>query len=379
MAVFAYVLGSLPERVKVYPTENHYYFSFDLNGIRYAGNIKIDARLRAEGKVVFSYYEDRAAWLKDTDGTALVLGASQGVTVEKVEPLAYRVSYGKKSVVFALNDLSQVKPPAAALAPNDQFIGPVFDESGIRFFLVFNAKLKLFHYILDETVKPADVFVPAPVGDGRILIGKRTGFAVYRDQRRDRKILIGVYRDNVLANNYLDGPFDQMPDNFIEGDSFQQAILAVAAESQRPDQSVRQFCRRCALCGGALHGISQPKGPRDLRSLRDQSAHSGGAVRRLLRASAGRQPRRKRAAAGHAAVAPDDEANGPPVCTGGPPMSNAAGVLSSTSTVLRERHRWPHDRRRRGGATELVRPTQLRRAQSRSPRHWLEPLAKPAC
>ena len=227
MAVFGYVLGSLPERVKVYPTENHYYFSFDLNGIRYAGNIKIDARLRAEGKVVFSYYEDRAAWLPDTDGAALVLGPSHGVTVEKIEPLAYRVSYGQKSVVFALNDLSQVKPPAAALAPNDQFIGPVFDESAIRFFLVFNAKLKLFHFILDETVTPADVFVPAPIGDGRILIGKRTGFAFYRDQRRDRKILIGVYHDNVVANNYLDGPFDQMPDNFIEGDKFQQAILAV--------------------------------------------------------------------------------------------------------------------------------------------------------
>ncbi len=88
MAVFSYVLGSLPERAKVYPTENHYYFSFDLNGIRYAGNIKIDARLRAEGKVVFSYYEDRATWLQDTEGSALVLGPSHGVTVEKVEPLA---------------------------------------------------------------------------------------------------------------------------------------------------------------------------------------------------------------------------------------------------------------------------------------------------
>ena len=62
----------------------------------------------------------------------------------------------QKSVVFALNDLSRVKPPAAALALNDQFIGPVFDESEIRFFLVFNTKLELFHYILDETVKPAD-------------------------------------------------------------------------------------------------------------------------------------------------------------------------------------------------------------------------------
>jgi len=106
--------------------------------------------------VEFSYYEDRAAWLQDTEGTGIALGPSRGVTVEKLEPLAYRVSYGKKSVVFALNDLSQVKPPAAALAPGDQFIGPVFDESAIRFFLVFNAKLKSFHYILDETVKTAD-------------------------------------------------------------------------------------------------------------------------------------------------------------------------------------------------------------------------------
>ena len=34
--------------------------------------------------------------------------------------------------------------------------GQVFDETAIRFFIVFNTKLKLFHYILDETVKPAD-------------------------------------------------------------------------------------------------------------------------------------------------------------------------------------------------------------------------------
>lgn len=227
MAVFAYVLNSLPDRVKVYPTENHYYFAFDLNGIRYAGNIKIDAALRAQGKVEFSYYEDRASWLPDSEATGLALDASRGVTVEKVEPLAYRLSYRDKSVVFALNDLSQVKPPPTALAPDDQFIGPIFDESGVRFFLLFNSRLKLFHYILDETVTPADAFVPAPVGQGRILIGKRTGFAVYRDQRRDRKILIGVFRDNVTANNYLDGPFDQMPDNFIEGDTYRNAILAV--------------------------------------------------------------------------------------------------------------------------------------------------------
>ena len=230
MAVFAYVLGSLPDRVKVYPTENHYYFSFDLNGTRYAGNIKIDAYLRAQGKVEFSYYEDRGSWLEDSHATGLTLDASRGVGVEKIDSLTYRLTYRNKSVIFALNDLTQVKPPAAALAPDDKFIGPVFDESGVRFFLVFNSRLKLFHYVLDETITPADVFVPAPVGGGRILIGKRTGFAVYRDQHRDRKIMIGAFHDNVAANNYLDGPFDQMPDNFIVGDTFRDAILAVAPD-----------------------------------------------------------------------------------------------------------------------------------------------------
>jgi hypothetical protein len=261
MAVFAYVLRSLPERVKVYPTENHYYFAFVHNGTRYAGNIKIDAALREEGKVSFVYYEERGPWLDDTPDTDLILDALRGVTVEKVSPLAYRLTYGGKSVVFELNDLSQVRPPAGALASDEQFIGPIFDESAVRFFLVFNAKLKLFHYLLDETVKPADVFEPLAASHGRILIGKRTGFAVYRDQRRDRKILIGVYEANALANNYFDGPFDQMPDNFVAGDSFRQAILAVQPELKS------RINRYGSFADGARYAVQpymQYRSPKDL-------------------------------------------------------------------------------------------------------------------
>src|SRR5438309_10707893 len=33
MAVFAFVIEGLPDRVKVYPTENYYYFSFLRNGV----------------------------------------------------------------------------------------------------------------------------------------------------------------------------------------------------------------------------------------------------------------------------------------------------------------------------------------------------------
>jgi hypothetical protein len=96
----------------------------------------------------------------------------------------------------------------------------------MRFFLVFNRKLKVFHYVLDETINIADQLMKLPDTD-RVLIGKRTGFAYYRDHKLNRKILIGVFEGNSRVNNYYDGPFDQLPDNFIEGETLRDAILAV--------------------------------------------------------------------------------------------------------------------------------------------------------
>jgi hypothetical protein len=225
MAVFAFVLDSLPDRVKVYPTENYYYFRFMHGGTPYAGNIRLDPLERDQGKVQFGYYPDLTEWRDQIAGdTYVVLDASRGVTVEQLERLVYRVSYRSKSVVFALNDLSQVKPPAGALGPDEKFLGPIFDESAIRFFLVYNSKLKIFHFVLDETVKVADDLIASARSD-RILIGRRTGFAFYRDHRLDRKIMIGAFEGNSRLNNYFDGPFDQLPENFIEGEELRQAIV----------------------------------------------------------------------------------------------------------------------------------------------------------
>jgi hypothetical protein len=226
LAMFAYVLGALPPRVKVYPTENYYYFSFLYKKVRYAGNIRLDAMDRDQGKVHFAYYADLAEWKDESPVTHVALDMTQGVAVEKLDRLLYRVSYGDKTVVFALNDLSAVKPPPGVIGPDEKYIGPIFDDSAIRFFLVYNAKLKIFHYLLDETAAVADQFSAAADTD-RILIGKRTGFAFYRDQRLDRKILIGVFEGNARVNDYLDGPFDQLPDNFIEGDTLRDIILEV--------------------------------------------------------------------------------------------------------------------------------------------------------
>lgn len=227
-AAFAFVLKSLPDRVQVYPTENYSYFRFYDRGVRYMGNIRLENGTRDEGKVHFTYQIETTAWRdpgKDKLYHAL-FGADDGVTVEKVEPLLYRVTFQGRSVLFALNDLSNVKPPEGLLGPGERYIGPVFDDSAIRFFLVYSSRIKAFHYILDETEPVPDVFFPSSITD-RIVVGHRTGFAFYRDEKRDRKILIGVYEGNVSVNNHLDGPFDQLPDNFIKGEDLRSALIEI--------------------------------------------------------------------------------------------------------------------------------------------------------
>ncbi len=261
LAVFTFVLNSLPDRVNVYPTENYYYFSFIHNRTPYSGNIRIE---RGEGDKIslhFAYYETETEWRQEENVKHVVFDASQGVTLEKLEPLLYRISYGGKSVIFVLNDLSQVKPPAGAMAPGEKFIGPIFDESGIRFFLVYNSKSKIFVYILDETVKIAEELFPYQ-GTNRILFGKRTGFAYYRDHKLDRKILIGVYEDNLRLNTYFDGPFDQLPDNFIEGEALRTAILDVQPNLKG---KIDRFGR--APDGGVRYAIKPYMAYTELREL----------------------------------------------------------------------------------------------------------------
>lgn len=229
VSVFAFVLDRLPDRVKVYPTGNYYYFGFVHSGRAYAGSIRLDTLSRDSGKVYFAYHADSAPRAEgeaepDLLSVGVILDAAHEVTVERLDRLVYRVTYGQKSVIFTLNDLSQVKPPANAIGPDDKVVGPVFDESGIRFFLVYNSRLKIFHYVLDETVAVLDDFTPSRLTN-RITIGARTGYAFYRDHQLDRKILIGVLEGNRRKNNYFDGPFDQLPDNFIEGENLREIIL----------------------------------------------------------------------------------------------------------------------------------------------------------
>ncbi len=221
-----HVLNALPDEVTVYPTENYYYFYFFQGGIRYAGNLRLDTEKAKEGELVFAYFRASTPWAQDSKDYGKVFKKEDGVEVRPAGPLAYTVSFEGRSVTFRFNDLNEVKPPAGTLAEGEKYLGPVFDDSGIRFFLVFDEKNRLFHYILDETVRLNDQLA-VPQNLKSTLLGWRTGFAFYVQKAPARKVLIGVYGPNVEANNYLDGPFDQLPDNFLKGSELRDAFIAV--------------------------------------------------------------------------------------------------------------------------------------------------------
>jgi hypothetical protein len=228
-SVFRLVFDSLPERVKVYPTENYYYFYFYHGGVKYAGNFRFDIEDRDRGLVHFNYFKDFSLWQRDETDYSALYGAKDGIDVKKTASLVYDVRFEGKTVRFELNDLSRVKPPEGAIRPEETYLGPIFDESGIRFFLVFQPKLKIFMFVLDETVANPEQFVQSPASK-RVTIGVRTGFAFYADDYSTRKILIGVNQTNTAVNNYFDGPFDQLPDNFIKGNALHDAIIAASPE-----------------------------------------------------------------------------------------------------------------------------------------------------
>lgn len=214
MAVFAHVFDGLPDKVVVYPTENYFYWSFNANGRAIWGNLRLDAGDRDQGVLHLGYFEyDENGKFQDYDGWEKRITAKDGVTVTKVSRFVYTVAYKGKTVTFELNDIGMTPPKKAKLRADEVFVGPVFDESGVKFFLVFSKAENHFIYVLNEDGAPSETF---KAFGKRVMVGRRTGFAYYLDTANTRKVLVAINGKNAERNNYYDGPFDQLPDNYVD-------------------------------------------------------------------------------------------------------------------------------------------------------------------
>lgn len=215
--VFKHVYAQLNDEITIFPSENVYYIKFSLLGKIYNGTITMYIEDRAKGVLGFAYvtreeHKSRQKYFPMI-GEFYDFSKKDGLEMKEIDDFTYSVTYLGKTVIFHLFNDGAKPPTKAKLRSDEVFVGPTFDESGLRFFLIFNKTVSKLYWVLNE-----DGFVPETfyrVSDN-LVIGDRTEFAFYDDKANNRKIMVGVEGENVMQNNWYDGPFDQLPDNYVK-------------------------------------------------------------------------------------------------------------------------------------------------------------------
>ena len=211
LSVLNYVLEQLPQDVDVYPSEHYYYFGFTANGRRFVGNLRF-AEDRNKGIVHFAYYDqDQPGWTRFQS-----LDKSNGVLMQHLGNNAYRIESKGQTVTFHLKILDQ-SIPQGVLRPWESFIGRSQDESGMRFLLLYNRESPHFLWVLDNSDGITWQMQSIAEAPQLLTIGPAR-FVFYKDM--DRYILVGVSAWSIQANDYFDGPFDQLPDERLPETEF---------------------------------------------------------------------------------------------------------------------------------------------------------------
>ena len=113
-----------------------------------------------------------------------------------------------------LHQLAQTPPQLFRLGENETFVERTFDESGYQFFLLFNEVGNYFLWVLNEEEEVPDSLESVAED---VVVGRRSGFAFWIDRvERDRKVLVAIRSASVVRNDYYDGPFDQLADNYAD-------------------------------------------------------------------------------------------------------------------------------------------------------------------
>lgn len=182
------------------------------------GNFRLAAGYRDQGELSFAYFEfdEFASTSAKRFTRSKIYTEEDGVTIEQVDRFTYIVSYNGKAVTFNLHQLRQEPPKYFSLGENEVSVERIFDESGYQFFLLFNEEKDYFFWVLNEEDGVPDILDPVDE-DGDILVGRRSGFAFWVDAaHEDRKVLASIRQHSVTRNDYYDGPFDQLADNYAD-------------------------------------------------------------------------------------------------------------------------------------------------------------------
>jgi len=285
-AVFWTVFSRLPDAVNVHPTENYYYWQLHVAGREIWGNIQLPADRRDQGVLHFAYSEfdefpdvgpkpELKRWKCYTTADAL--------TIAKRDRFTYVVGYRGKSVTFRLAQVPQDPPKLFALAPGEAFVERTVDESGFHFFLLFNERGKYFVWALNEEPGVPDTLKPI---EDDLLVGQRSGFAFWVDAAHDnRKILAAVRRRSARRNDYHDGPFDQLADNYADEVRISDYMITAAPGRRGRIDKYGRYTDREGRRRVALFNYSTYTSQSDLREFVKRVKASDDRTRFIARSS----------------------------------------------------------------------------------------------
>src|SRR3989344_5199753 len=216
--VFAFVFNALDSEAIVYPSENYHYFIIKANDKDVWGNIHLGPEERERRVANFTY------WSGNDISEREQFGKEDGLNIKKESEFRYSLEYKDKNIVFSFNQIPQSNPRLFQLSEGEIMAQRTLDESGFGFYLIYDSLCPHFSFVLDEERRIPDALERA--GEN-IFIGRESKFIFYYDPVIRRKTLIGVNEEDVQRNNYYDGPFDQLADNYVKNGQFRSYIEAV--------------------------------------------------------------------------------------------------------------------------------------------------------
>lgn len=222
-AMFAAVWQALPDVVEVWPTENYVYWRLAAAGRDWRGNMRLAPGAREKGELHFAVSEWQEFPSRDYAARPRAQAVFRVLSPGR-DAFEWHGTYNNRRVTFRLHRVAQTLPPGWQLQPHETFVMRTADESGLMFFLLFDERAKRFRWLLDESESVPERWRELEPG---VWQGRRTGF-VFRVENgtppQRRMELVAVRAASVARNDYYDGPFDQLADNYAEVSPLQRCL-----------------------------------------------------------------------------------------------------------------------------------------------------------
>ena len=216
-SVLKFVLRSCPDMSVVYPSEQYFYYRFYLGETLVSGNLRF---VDAPQQLWVGYFNQRYP----NEYRARPFGRDDGLEIQqlaKPEGTVYTVVYDGIKKSFLIPSFWLQSTSGIPVRSSERLLTGTLDESGFGFGLIFDDASNSFKYVLNENAPLPEKLVSICIDGTEFRVGRESRFVFIRDE--DRWMLVGVADDEVRANSYFDGPFDQIPPHVPLRDEIEKA------------------------------------------------------------------------------------------------------------------------------------------------------------